>query len=239
MTSESSTGRSVLRPSFPCRGTDLTAARRCEQTVFGRHFGNTAEELATAYGPYESTTSFGAIFRADGVALGAVRLVRPGRLPLKTLVDAGEAPWNVSAEAIEQVIGAGDVAAQATWDIASFGVDTVAAGADPRIAVALLSVMFGAFRDNAVGGFVAILDAAARRPLRGLGMRLLDLPGATPQPYLGSANSVPVHRRVAELRLEHQAALPLVHRQIFHGQGIEGLDDALVAPGCFVLQPGA
>jgi hypothetical protein len=233
--SDARPARGVLRPSFPCSGADLVAARTCEQVVFGRHFRNTPEELAVEYGPYEPTTAFGGIFAADGTALGAVRLVRPGELPLKTLVDAGAPPWSLSPRAIEEVTGV-DVAA--TWDVASFGVDTVAAGADPRIAVALLSVLFGAFRDNAVVGFVAILDSAARRPLSGLGVRVLDLPGARPEPYLGSGRSVPVHRRVADLHLEHERSTPSMHPQVFHGRGIEGLDERLVSPGCFAL-PGS
>jgi hypothetical protein len=75
--------RALLRPSFPCAGDDLRSAQACEQAVFGRAFGNTAVELRSEYGPYESATSFGAVFRPDGTAVGAVRLMRLCRNGLK------------------------------------------------------------------------------------------------------------------------------------------------------------
>lgn len=226
----------VLRPSFPCVGADLTAARACEQAVFLRRFGNSAEELAAQYGPYEPSTSFGAVLRPDGTAVGAVRLIRPGPQRVKTLLDAAEAPWNVSDRVIGEVVGEADgLGERHTWDVASFGVDSAAAGGDRRIAMLLLAVLFGAFRDNAVTGMVAMLDAAARRALLGLGIHMLDLPGAEPAPYLGSSSTVPVYRRITELHAMHVADFPQLHRQVFHGVEIRGVDAAPSAPGSFAL----
>ena len=51
-----------LRASYPCVGIDLAQARACEQAVFGRRFGNSAEEMAHEYGPFEDSTTFGAVF---------------------------------------------------------------------------------------------------------------------------------------------------------------------------------
>ncbi len=225
-----------LRPSFPCTGDDLVAARACEQVVFGRRFGNTADELASEYGPFEACTAFGAVLAADGRAMGAVRLVRPGPRRLKTLSDAGRPPWNVPDHVIDGVVNRPTLLGEPmTWDVASFGVDSHAAGADRRTTMALLSVMFGAFRDNAVTSFVAILDLRARRALHMLGVRMLDLPGASPAPYLGSPSSVPVYRQVTDLHSEHARSFPRVHRQLFHGQGINGLDACHSAPGAFAV----
>jgi hypothetical protein len=223
----------VLRPSFPCVGADLTAARACEQVVFHRRFGNTAEEMAAEYGPYESTTAFGAVLGPDGTALGAVRLIRPGSAPVKTLLDAAGPPWSVSGQEIDDIVGG-----RHTWDVASFGVDSVAAGADRRVAMLLLSVLFGAFRDNDVTGMVAMLDRGARRAFRGLGVQMLDLPGAQPAPYLGSSSTVPVYRKLSELHAEHAHGFGGVHQQVFHGGGIDGVDAAPCAPGSFALAAG-
>jgi lambda repressor-like predicted transcriptional regulator len=200
--------------------------------VFGRRFGNTSAELAAQYGPYEESTSFGAVLRADGMAVAAVRLVRPGRLRVKTLKDAAAPPWSVAPRLIDEAVGVG---AKDTWDVASFGVDSAAVGADRRVVNVLLTVMFGAFRDNAVTSFVAMLDSVARRPLGGLGVQMLDLPGAKPAPYLGSASTVPVYRRVADLHSEHAEQFSQVHRQVFHGDGIDGVDVRLALPGSFTL----
>jgi hypothetical protein len=203
-----------LRGCYPCAGSDLVAARACETEVFGRRFGNTADQLGLEYGPYEPATTFGAVLRPDGIAVGAVRLIRPGPHPLKTVQDASGPPWNASAEDFERAAG---VDPAHTWDVASFTVDSVAAGADPRVVMALLSVMFEAFRDSSVTGFLAILDSVADRALRGLGVRMFDLPGAKPAPYLGSPRSVPVYRQVSDLHDEHAAQFPQVHQEVFHG----------------------
>jgi hypothetical protein len=210
----------TLRACYPCRGADLVSARACEEAVFERRFGNTADELSAAYAPYEDSTTFGAVLAPDGTAVGAVRLVRPGPRRVKTLLDASRPPWRVSDRSLEQVLDRGE---RATWDVATFAVDRVAAGADRRITPALLSVMLGALHDNAATTFVAILDQTARRALQGLGIRMLDLPGAKPAPYLGSPRSVPVYRHLADLRAEHADQFPQLHQQVFHGRGIDGL----------------
>lgn len=195
-------------------------ARACEQAVFGRRFGNTSEELAAEYAPHEDSTFFGAVFAPDGAAVGAVRLVGPGSRRVKTLLDASRPPWNVTDRLLEEVLVQGE---RHTWDVATFAVDAGTAGADRRIAPALLSVMFGALRENAATSFVAILDQTARRAMQGLGIRMLDLPGAKPAPYLGSPSSVPVYRHLADLRAEHADQFPQIHEQVFHGRNIDGL----------------
>ena len=216
-----------LRSCYPCRGADEVAARACEEAVFGRRFGNTAEELAAEYGPYEATTSFGAVLRPDGTAVGAVRLVAPGARGLKTLVDAAGPPWRVPDDVLAAVaggaVGPEGPAAPLTWDVATFGVDSVAAGGDRRIAAALFGVMFGAFADHGVTCFVAMLDSGARRAIERLGVRLLDLPGAQAAPYLGSASTVPAYRQVADLHDEHRTRFPDLHDPVFHGRGLPGV----------------
>ena len=103
----------------------------------------------------------------------------------------------------------------------------------------LLSVLFGAFRDNSVTGMVAMLDfPLPAAPLRGLGVHLLDLPGAQPAPYLGSPSTVPVYRKVPDLHAEHADGFGGVHQQVFHGGGIAGVDPAPCAPGAFALAAG-
>lgn len=240
----------VLRVAFPCTGPDLRAALACEAVVFGRRYGNTAEQLEAEYGPYRDGSRFGAVLAPDGRALGAVRLLSGGPAGLKTLTDAAAPPWDVCVDAACAEAGLDPAA---TWDVATFAVDpdthtgtgTVngtgsstggSVGARP-VTLALFAVMFGAFRDNGVSGFVAVLDAAARRPISAVGVLTDDLPGATPAPYLGSPASVPVYARVPDLHRRHAREFPALHRQVFHGQGIGGLDPAAALPGAFRLPP--
>lgn len=223
----------VLRPCFPCTGADLAAARACEQVVFGRQYGNTPSELAAEYGPYESGCDFGAVLLPDGTAVGAVRLLRGGPAGLKTLQDATRSPWSLPIAATCDSAGLDPVAA---WDIATFGVDRQRCGERSRsVTLALLSVLFGALRDNDVTAYVALLDARARRAFAALGIVMTDLPGATPAPYLGSPESVPVYAHVPQLHRQHALTAPGLHGQVFHGQGIAGLDPLAAGPGCFAL----
>lgn len=223
---------STLRPSFPCTGQDLERARACERVVFARAFGDSPSDLDTAYGDYEDRTSFGAVFLADGRAVGAVRLARPGPRGLKSLNDAASAPWHLPARRTLQQVG---IDPARTWDVGTFGVDSLAVRASSRVTRALFAVMFGAFRDNAVASFVAVLDVGSRRPVGAQGVELLDLPGAEPAPYLGSDASTPVYRHVADLHDLHRRRFAAIHDQVFHGRGITGVDPDLCAPGAFRL----
>ena len=222
----------VLRTSFPCTGDDLRSARACEQIVFGRTFGNTPVELRSEYGPYETSTNFGAVFTPDGAAVGAVRLMRLSGNGLKSLNDAASRPWRLP---VSRTCRAASIDLTDTWDVGSFGVDSHARGATPEATFALWSVMFGAFRDNSVATFVAILDAGARRPIAAVGVEMLDLPGATAAAYLGSPSSTPVYRHVHDLHRRHRQRFPAVHSQVFHGRGIRGLDPRECEPGAFAL----
>jgi hypothetical protein len=228
---------SGVRLSFPCRGADLKAAQACEQIVFGRLYGNTPAQLRAEYGPFWSSTSFGAVLLPGGRAVGAVRLLRGGPSRLKTMQDAARPPWSLPIEAVCRNAGL-DLAT--TWDVGTFGVDAERIGAGNRSAtLALFSVMFGAFRDNGVASFVAVLDDGARRPIAALGVKMTDLPGAQPAPYLGSAASVPAYASVAELHRTHAVDFSEIHGQVFHGRGIDGVDPAVAEPGHFTLPGGS
>jgi hypothetical protein len=228
----SNTGGTVLRPSFPCAGADLRSARACEQAVLARHFGNDATELGEEYGPYEGSTDFGGVFLPDGTAAGAVRLLRNGRQGLKSLNDAAAPPWDLPVEA---TCDAADLDPAQTWDVGSFGVDSDKPGVGHQVTLALWSVMFGAFRDNKVASFIAILDEGARRPIATIGVQMLDFPGAAPAAYLGSAASVPVYRHLRDLHELHRTRFADVHQQVFHGRGVDGLDPHACEPGVFEL----
>jgi hypothetical protein len=204
--------------------------------VFGQRFGNTARELEVEYGPYEPSTAFGAVFAPDGTAVGALRLVRPGPTRVKTLVDASRPPWSVPEHLLEEALGFDE---EHTWDVATLAVDRVAAGADRRIAPALLSVLFRVLQNHAAVSLVATLDSSARRALERLGMRLLDLPGAKPAPYLGSPSSVPVYRHLADLRPEHAAQFPQIHDQVFRGHAVDGLEPLETRPDLLPLLEAA
>lgn len=227
-------GPRTLRLAFPCTGPDAAAARACEQRVFDRHFGNSPAQLEREYGPFEDGTSFGAVLLADGSAVGAVRLLRGGPAGLKTLQDAARHPWSLPVEQTRR--GAG-LDSATTWDVGTFGVDADGFGSGSHaVTRALLCLMFGAFRDNGVVSFVALMDRRAARAFATVGLAMTDLPGARPAPYLGSASSVPAYAGVMDLHRRQAAAQPDLHDQVFHGLQIEGVDPATAVPGRFALR---
>ena len=69
---------------FDPRGEVLAAARACEADVFLDHYGNTAEQWAHEYGPYDASSAFIAITEPGGDALAAMRIILPNPLGLKS-----------------------------------------------------------------------------------------------------------------------------------------------------------
>ena len=84
-----------LRLLFDVQGEVREAARECEADVFSTRFGNTAQDLADAYGKYESTTHFMAVTDQPGRVVGAARLIFPGPAGLKSFDDVAGEPWRV------------------------------------------------------------------------------------------------------------------------------------------------
>jgi hypothetical protein len=159
-------------------------------------------------------------------------LIRNGEHGLKSLNDASASPW---AMPVRSTCQAADINPERTWDVGSFAVDSVLRGPGRQSTLALFSVLFGAFRDNEVESFVAIIDAGARRPMATIGVQLLDLPGAAPAAYFGSSASTPVYRHVRDLHRMHGCDFAEVHEQVFHGRGVDGLDARECQPGSFEL----
>src|SRR4051812_20459729 len=88
-------GAPVFQMRFNPTGEQLAAALNCEASVFLKTYGNTGEQLADEYGPYAATSVFIGIYEPGGDAVGAVRLIRPSELGLKTLADVARPPWSL------------------------------------------------------------------------------------------------------------------------------------------------
>ncbi len=78
---------------FDPLGDTLAAARDCEAEVFLQAYGNTREELADEYGPYEDASVYMAVTEPGGTAVAACRLILPGPAGLKTLNDVARVAW--------------------------------------------------------------------------------------------------------------------------------------------------
>ncbi len=80
---------------FDPTGDVLEAARDCEAEVFLRAYGNTRDEIADEYGPYEDSSAFIALTDDRGDVVAETRMIAPSAAGLKTLNDTSRAPWHV------------------------------------------------------------------------------------------------------------------------------------------------
>jgi hypothetical protein len=202
----------------PC-GSELEAARECEAAVFLDRYGNTREQLADEYGPYEDQTVFLALLAPDGRAEAAIRFIVPGPAGLKSLVDAQLEPWGLEARACLDAVG---LEPSRTWDIATLSVRK-----DRTPGVAHIAAMYHGIaactRVNGITGTVALLDTRVLRMLHAVSLQYRPLPGARPAPYLGSDSSVPVYAHMATMLDTQRRLAPEAWRLFVAGVGIEGV----------------
>jgi hypothetical protein len=208
-----------LRLVFDATGDDLAAARACEAQVFLDAYGNTAEELAAEYGPYEANTGFLAVIDDEGEAVAAARLITPGAAGLKTLADVSRPPWEVDGVRSARAAG---VDPERTWDVATIAVRP-GRGRGGLCAAALYhGIIYGAYANDA-DHFVMIMDTKVRELVNALDIGTQPLPGTVPGEYLGSPSSAPLWADLGagleQMRLRNLDA----YRLIFQGIGLDGI----------------
>jgi hypothetical protein len=190
--------RPQARLVVEARGALREAARQCEAEVFLDRFGNTAEELAEEYGPYEERTIFLAVVEGeDGAAdvLASARIVLPVPLP-KTLADAGREPWLADPPRVVREVG---LDLDRTWDVLTFAVRRGVRGRGVHAFEALIYGVIEGMAANGAEWMVAMVDDGPRRLLAERGVDLDRLPGTWTAPYFGSPATTPVYARQADM----------------------------------------
>lgn len=204
---------------FDPRGDLLEASKVCEADVFLARYGNTRAQLDEEYGPYADQSVFVSLVDAAGEVVATARLIAPGPLLPKTLVDCAADPWGV--DGLGAAVNAG-LDHRWTWDVT-----TVSARADHRRdALAAAAIYHGALmagRANDATGLVAVLDSRVRRMLSMFGLFLRPLPGTAPAPYLGSPSSTPVYASFAGMLAEQKRTSPEGYRLLTLGIGLDGV----------------
>jgi len=217
-----------LRLHFDAQGSLLESARDCEAEVFLRWFGNTREQLAQEYGPYEDSSVFLVLADRDDEVVGAVRVLAPGgRAGLKTLVDVERKPWNVDGA---RAAAAAGIELRSTWEVATLGVRGGRNAGRPELSLALYHGLLTLARVNRMSSFVAVLDERVRRLLDAVGIVTRPLPGTGPASYLGSSASTPVYAHVGAMVDNQRRHFPDAYRLLTLGAGLDGVavppDDA-------------
>jgi hypothetical protein len=210
-----------LAMHFQAGGELLASALECESEVFRRWFGNTAEQLADEYGPYEDSTVFLVVADRRDHVVGAVRLLAPGgRAGLKTLVDLGQAPWGVDGESSAAAVG---IDLSSTWDVATLGVRRTSDAGGVQLSLALYHGLMTVAQVNRMTTFVAVLDERVRRLLSSVGIVTHPLPGTSTQPYLGSRASTPVYCHFRPMLENQRLRFPDAYRLVTIGIGLDGV----------------
>ena len=224
-----------LRLLFDVQGDLLESARECEAEVFLRWYGNTREQLAQEYGPYEDSSVFVVLADHHDEVVGAVRMLAPGgRAGLKTLADVGREPWNVPGTEAAAAVG---MDLRSTWEVATLGVRGGRTVGRTESSLALYHGLLTVARVNRMSTFVAVLDERVRRLLASVGLLTRALPGTTTASYLGSGASTPVYAHVTPM-VEHQRRrFPDAHRLVTLGTGLDGV--AVPPADAFRLRPRA
>jgi hypothetical protein len=210
---------SDLRLHFNAQGAARKAALDCEAAVFLDHYGNTREELADEYGPYDEASSFIAVIDSDGVAVAAARLINPGPMGLKTINDVGRQPWGVDGRRSARAAG---LDLDNTWDVATFGVRR-GAQRGMLLSAALYHAVIVGGTVNAMKSIVMIMDERARRLFTSIGFYSYPLPGTKPAAYLGSAKSTPLWGHRESLVDGQRRSNPDAFRLISLGVGLDGI----------------
>src|SRR4051794_7324157 len=222
-----------LRLHFDARGSLLESARECEAEVFLRWYGNTRQQLAQEYGPYEDSSVFVALADHEDRVVGAVRLLAPGgRVGLKTLADVGREPWNVDGD---RAAAAAGIDLRSTWEVATLGVRGGRTPGRPELSLALYHGLLTLARANRMSSFVAVLDERVRRLLDSVGIVTRPLPGVGPASYLGSRASTPVYAHFSAMLENQRREFPDAYRLVTLGIGLDGV--AVPPDDAFLLRP--
>jgi hypothetical protein len=205
---------------FNPTGDELAAAIACEASVFETTYGNTSAQLAEEYGPFAESSVFIGIYEPGGDAVGAIRLIRPGPMGLKTLHDVALPPWSLDVDRMARAAG---LDLSRTWDFTTLGARRGLRRRGPMVSAALFHGLIQTVRANDVAAGVMMLDERVRSILRMAGMTGRTMPGARTESYLGSARCTPVYEHCAAAFDRQRQLNPDGYRLFMQGIGLDGV----------------
>jgi hypothetical protein len=205
---------------FDPTGDILESARACESDVFLQTYGNTREQLADEYGPYESSAVFIAIADSEDRVVGTVRLIMPGEAGLKIFHDIQAEPWSVNAADVQRRAG---IDPSRAWEIATLSVRRELKGRSMLTAAALYHGLIQTIRANDIGTVAMIVDKRFRALLHSVSLVQHALPGTGPQAYLGSPSSTPVYAKCPDVIDLQRRINPDAYRLVSQGIGLDGI----------------
>ena len=205
---------------FNPSGDELRAALECEAAVFFKAYGNTAEQLAEEYGPFAQSSVFIGVYEPGGDAVGAVRLIRPSIMGLKTLHDVSLPPWSLD---VPRMARAARLDLEQTWDFTTLGMRRGLRRHGTMVSAALFHGLVQTVRANNIPSAVMMIDERVRGLLRLAGMTGQTMPGAQTSEYLGSARCTPVYEHCFQAFDRQRLVNPDGYRLFMQGIGLDGI----------------
>ena len=222
-------GAPVFQMRFNPTGDQLAAALDCEASVFLKAYGNTPEQLAEEYGPYAAASVFIGIYEPG---VGAVRLIRPTGLGLKTLHDVSRPPWSLD---VPRMARAARLDLGRTWDFTTLGARRGLRRWSTLISAGLFHGLVQAVRANDIASAVMMIDERVRGLLSLAGMTGQTMPGAQTTCYMGSPRCTPVYEHCQQAFDRQRMNNPDGYGLFMQGIGLDGF--LVPAPAEFRLQP--
>lgn len=197
--------------------------RHLEREVFLEAFGNTADQLADEYGPYERSSLFVCVVdHLRSRPAGAMRVLLSSAAGFKSLNDI-QRVWGEPAAALAERSGL-VINPDTTWDIATLAVAPEYRGAAGRglVTMGLYQTLTLAAHACGTEWFVAILDLPVFRMLRWkLHLIFAGYKGVEPMPYLGSVASIPAWCHVPAAAQHLAVVDPDLYSIVCEGIGLE------------------
>jgi hypothetical protein len=209
-----------LQLHFDPVGDVLAAARECEAEIFLQAYGNTRDEIADEYGPYEQASAFIALTDDRGDVVAETRLIAPSAAGLKTLDDTSRTPWRIDGYRAARAVG---IDLSLAWDVATIGVHPSLRGSGLQAAIAMYHGIVAATRANNLRWVTMLMDERARRLLTSLACETHVLPGTWPGDYMGSPACTPLWADVYHMMDVQRVRNPEAHRLIGLGNGLDGI----------------
>jgi len=199
-------------------------ALKLESSLFLEKFGNTSEQLAEEYGPYEHHSVV--IYVADNLnntTAGLTRIILPNdRVGLKTVNDIKKL-WPelyTDPEVVRTLLTGHDC-----WDIGTLVIapEYQAPMAAGLVSLALYQSVARLAQRCQVDTLIALVDNTVHRMTHWKFRAPFEaIPGAMVKPYLGSKASLPVYSRISEWETHLRKVDPTLHDIIYNASGIEG-----------------
>ncbi len=200
--------------------------RHIERVQFEKAFGNTADDLAREYGPYEhASTFFISVDRENEAPAGVLRIIRNSSVGLKTLNDVAGPPLFLSKD---QVMEHHNIEAlENCWDIGT--VAALSKYPSHGVSIQLYRAMYLAAKRDNIEHFVSVIDTRVLSQLTGdLGIPFQPMVDSKPFEYLGSECSQAVYGYVSELYEEadhRRLGLKVLFAQKILGRLFGGTED--------------